>query len=281
MKRKEGVGWFFLGIASVSFLLGSHFCVAVVAQEAEDDLIPQSLKLSGEEPEIVDELVIPIPLEVFSSLNELGVQNWGSQVKNREFRLNTNRSRSALLFGIVISKGFIAVQAKDKEAVKEIGRDVLKLSQALGVASSVAGHANSVIAGAANGEWKDVRLELDRTRQTVLDRMRALRDDELASLVSLGGWLGGTDVLASILEENYSKEGSDLLNQPGLIHQLRKHFEALPASAKKGSFFLKVDDTLANLEKLMATNAEGIISVKSVSEIKLATSELVNAIYES
>lgn len=281
MKRKKGVGWVLLWLVSVSFLLSSQYSSVLFGQNTEDDLVPQALKLSDEEHEIVDELVIPIPLEVFSSLNELGVQNWGSQVKSREFRLNTNRSRSALLFGIVISKGFIAVQAKDKEAVKEIGRDVLKLSQALGVASSVAGHANSVISGAANGEWKDVRLELDRTRQTVLDRMRALRDDELASLVSLGGWLGGTDVLASILEENYSKEGSDLLNQPGLIHQLRKHFEVLPASAKKGSFFLKVDDTLANLEKLMATNEEGIISVKSVSEIKLATRELVNAIYES
>jgi len=280
MKQRKGICRGFGWIVSMGVLLAGTFPAALFAQDEKDDLVPQSLKLSDDEPELVDELVVPIPLEVFSSLSELGVQNWGSQIKIREFRLNTNRSRSALIFGIVISKGFIAVQAKDKEAVKQIGRDVLKLSQALGVAPSVAGHANSVISGAGNGNWKDVRLELDKTRQTVLDRMRSLRDDELASLVSLGGWLGGTDVLASILEENYSKEGSDLLNQPGLIHQLRAHFEDLPAMAKKGSFFLKVDDTLANLEKLMATNEEGIISVKNVSEIKLATRELVDAIYE-
>lgn len=280
MKRKRTVSWCFLWMMSVIFLLTSHCLHRVSAQEAKDDLVPQSLKLSDDNPEIVDELVIPIPLEVFSSLSELGVQNWGSQINDREFRLNANRSRSALLFGVVISKGFIAVQAKDKEAVKKIGRDVLKLSKALGVAASVSGHANAVITGAGKGNWKQVRLELDKTRQTVLDRMRSLRDDELASLVSLGGWLGGTDVLASILEENYSKEGSDLLNQPGLIHQLRMHFETLPSSAKKGSFFLRVDETLANLEKLMATNEDGVISIKNVSEIKLSTRELVDAIYE-
>ena len=276
MKQRKAFGWCFV----CSVLAGFLSVGPVGAQDKEDDPVPQALKLSEEEPEIVDELVIPIPLEVFASLDQLGVRNWDSQVNDREFRLNANRSRSALLFGIVISKGFIAVQAKDKESVKKIGRDVLALSKALSVSSAVAGHANAVITGAGNGHWKDVRIELDRTRQTVLDQMRLLRDDELASLVSLGGWLGGTNVLASILEENYSKEGSDLLNQPGLIHQLRAHFEELPAMAKKGSFFLKVDETLANLEKLMATNDKGIISIKNVTKIKLATRELVDAIYE-
>jgi len=278
MKRKSERGIHLLRMLAVGMLF-TQVESGLQAQDS-DEAVPRALKLSGEDPALVDDLVIPIPLEIFSSLRELGVQNWVSQIKDREFKLNPNRSRSALLFGIVISKGFIAVQAQDREAVKKIGRDVLKLAQTLGVASPVEGHANSVINGAGKGDWREVRLELDRTRQTVLDQMRSMRDPELASLVSLGGWLGGTDVLASILKKNYSKEGSDLLNQPGLIHQLRGHFEALPPDSKKGSFFLKLEDALADLEKLMATNEDGIISVKNVNEIKRVTGDLLDAIYE-
>ncbi len=72
------------------------------------------------------------------------------------------------------------------------------------------------------------RKELDRTRQTVLNKMAELRDHELVGLVSLGGWLGGTQALASVLKQNYSVEGSDLLNQPELVKQLKDDFNTLP-----------------------------------------------------
>ena len=59
------------------------------------------------------------------------------------------------------------------------------------------------------------------------DKMKELRDDELVDLVSLGGWLGGTEALASVLKENYTTEGSDLLNQIDLVKQLNSDFNSL------------------------------------------------------
>ncbi|MEX2581302.1 MAG: hypothetical protein WD342_19755 [Verrucomicrobiales bacterium] len=242
---------------------------------------PATIDLSDPDLVFVDESIIPIPLEIFASLDKLGAQDWGQQLESREIRLDTNRSRTAMLFGLVVSEGFIAVQAKDKEAVRGIGRDVLKLAGSLGVPGSVEVHANSIVTSAGRGDWPTVRQELDRTRQTVLDKMKELRDDELVDLVSLGGWLGGTEALASALKSNYSEEGSDLLNQPELVKQLKKAFNELPRRSKRGKVFVQVSKTLDHLESLMRTDDTGAISQGNVIEISLATSNLVNSIYES
>lgn len=242
---------------------------------------PGKIDLSDPNMVFVDESVIPIPLEIFASLDKLGQQDWGQEIASRPIELDANRSRTAMLFGLVVSEGFIAVQAKDKEAVKTSGREVLRLAGSLGVAASVEGHANAIIDAAGRSDWNTVRMELDRTRQTVLDQMKELRDEELVDLVSLGGWLGGTEALAAVLKRNYSVEGSDLLNQLDLVKQLKKDFNGLPQRSKRGKLFSQVSQTLEHLESLMQSDSSGAISEGKVIEISLATSNLVNAIYES
>ncbi len=242
---------------------------------------PDRINLSDPNLVIVDDSVIPIPLEIFASLDKLGAQNWSAQVEKRDIVLDTNRSRTAMLFGLIVSDGFIAVQAKDKEGVKRMGREVLRLASVLGVASSVEEHANSIITHAGHGDWAVVRKELDRTRQTVINQMKELRDEELVDLVSLGGWLGGTEALAAVLKENYTSEGSDLLNQIDLVKQLKSDFNSLPKRARRGKLFSQVEQTLSHLESLMISDASGAISEGKVIEISLSTKNLVNAIYES
>lgn len=247
-----------------------------IAQDA-----PSKIDLNDPSLTFVDDSVIPIPLEIFASLDKLGQQDWGQEIASRPIQLDANRSRTAMLFGLVVSEGFIAVQAKDKEAVKATGREVLRLASSLGVADSVEEHANAIVVSAGKGDWNTTRRELDRTRQTVLDKMKELRDEELVDLVSLGGWLGGTEALAGVLKKNYSAEGSDLLNQIDLVKQLKKDFNSLPRRSKRGKLFSQVSQTLDHLESLMQSDASGAISEGKVIEISLATSNLVDAIYES
>ncbi|NNE92348.1 MAG: hypothetical protein HKN23_11930 [Verrucomicrobiales bacterium] len=235
----------------------------------------------GAIPEASDEdVVIPIPQEIFNSLDKLGVQNWKQQVHQPEYKLNPNRSRTALIFGLQISEGFILIQAKDKDGVTQIGRDVIKLAGALGVEAAVDQHAFAIIEGAGKEDWASVRQELDKTRKTVIDTMRELRDDSLADLVTVGGWLGGTRALSAALKENYSKEGSDLLNQPHLLSEVRKRYKRVPETDKRGKFFNELSQTLKSLDPLMRVNNEGLIAEDAVGEINQLTHGLSDAIYE-
>jgi len=84
----------------------------------------------------VENVVVPLPNEIFGALNKLGSVNWREFVRTEKTSNFTERPRIALLLGTVIADGFIAVQAEDAPAVKEIGQRVLNLSKGIGVGNS-------------------------------------------------------------------------------------------------------------------------------------------------
>jgi hypothetical protein len=85
----------------------------------------------------VEDVVVPLPNEVFAALNKLGGVNWKEYVRDNKGSNFTERPRIALLLGTVIADGFIAVQAEDAPAVKDIGQRVLNLAKGIGVGNSI------------------------------------------------------------------------------------------------------------------------------------------------
>src|SRR5258708_37821505 len=96
----------------------------------------------------VDDVVVPLPNEIFGALNKLGGVNWKEHVRSDKGPNFTERPRIALLLGTVIADGFIAVQAEDAPTVKEIGQRVLELAKGIGVGNSITPHANAIIEAA-------------------------------------------------------------------------------------------------------------------------------------
>src|SRR5690242_7029211 len=77
----------------------------------------------------VEDVVVPLPNEIFGALNKLGSVNWRAHVRSDKGPNFTERPRIALLLGTVIADGFIAVQAEDAETVKDIGQRVMALAK--------------------------------------------------------------------------------------------------------------------------------------------------------
>src|SRR5690349_10790727 len=61
----------------------------------------------------IDEVMVPLPNEIFSALGKLDSVNWKEFVRTNKGTNFTERPRIALLLGTVIADGFIAVQAED------------------------------------------------------------------------------------------------------------------------------------------------------------------------
>jgi phosphoglycolate phosphatase-like HAD superfamily hydrolase len=176
----------------------------------------------------VEDVVVPLPNEVFGALNKLGGVNWREYVRNDKGANFTERPRIALLLGAVIADGFVAVQAEDAPTVKDIGQRVLTLSRMIGVGSSITAHAKAITDAADKRNWASVRQELDKTQNSVQAAMNELHDEKLSQLVSLGGWLRGTEVLTAVVTKKYSEEGSELLHQPDLLNYFETRLQAMP-----------------------------------------------------
>jgi hypothetical protein len=176
----------------------------------------------------VEDVVVPLPNEVFGALNKLGSINWKEYVRTNKGSNFTERPRIALLLGTVIADGFIAVQAEDAPAVRDIGQRVQALARGIGVERSITPHAKAITEAADKRNWEGVRQELDRTQNSVQQAMNEVHDEKLSQLVSLGGWLRGTEVLTAVVTKRYSQEGSELLHQPDLLNYFETRLQAMP-----------------------------------------------------
>jgi hypothetical protein len=221
----------------------------------------------------VEDVVVPLPNEVFGALNKLGPVNWREYVRSDKGSNFTERPRIALLLGTVIADGFIAVQAEDAPTVKEIGQRVLALAKGIGVGNSITPHAKAIIEAADRRKWDGVRQELDRTQNSVQSAMNEVHDEKLSQLVSLGGWLRGTEVLTSAVAKRYSVEGAELLHQPDLLVFFQTKLQAMPEHDMP-----LIRDIQAALVQVRPLIEAGKISPDSVKRINEITTRLDAAI---
>ena len=237
---------------------------------------PQKIDISSVPATVVDNVIVPVPSEVFGVLEKLGSPNWHDVLRSAQTDAPGDRAQTALLLGTVIAEGFVAVEAQESEEVKQIGRAVLKLSAAIGVQKSVIGRSNAIIEAASDRDWQKVRGELDGALREVKESMIELHDEQLAQLVSLGGWLRGTEALTAVVKKNYTKDGAELLHQPSLLEYFTRCLDSMAPKFANSPAFEKVKGRLPEIGPLI--NAQGEISPKAVEQIHSITEDLVKSV---
>jgi len=128
-----------------------------------------------------------------------------------------DRARLALSTGAVIADGFLAVASEKQSRIEPVGRSLLRLAKGLGVSDRVTKHSRSIIEKAARSQWSDVKQELVRTQAEVESAMMGLKDEEIAHLVALGGWLRALEITSTVAVDDYSPERARRLIQPELL----------------------------------------------------------------
>ncbi len=226
---------------------------------------------------LVEDVIVPVPSEVFGVLDKLGTPNWHDVLRTEKPAVPGTRAETALLLGDVIAEGFVAVEAQDSEQVKKIGRTVLDLSAAMGVRKAVVARSSAIIEFADKKDWQKVREELDGALTDVKQAMEELHDDELAQLVSLGGWLRGTEALSQLVKRNYTKDSAGLLHQPALLDYFDQRLAHMSPRLRSDDVVAKIQKRLPEIRPLIG-EADSDISEQSVDQIHDIVHDLVMAI---
>lgn len=261
----------------VTTVLATTAMVFPVAAQNETDA-PDRIDLSSFPGQIVKQVVIPVPAEVFAVLDKVGEPDWREGIVHVE-ELTRTRDRGflALSFGSLVAEGFIAVQAESPDDIQKIGRRSLDLAEALGLELAVKPHSLSIVEFAEKGKWDEVRSELDSTQQTVRDTMNRQRDQELSELVSLGGWLRGTHVLTGMILASYTRDKAELLNQPGLVRHFIEMTEGIRGSIGDTDEMAEIRKGLALIERLIEENQ--LLSEAQIRELHETTRRMLDQFY--
>ena len=197
---------------------------------------------------VVDNVVVPLPSEIFQVLDKLGNKpSWADVLRPVKARPTGDKEQTALLLGTVIAEGFVAVEAENAAEVKNIGNTVRNLAKAMGVEKAVIKRANAIIETADKKEWMQVRKELDGALFDVKTAMIELNSEPLSQLVSLGGWLRGTEALTTVVQRTYTKDGAGLLHQPVLVDHFDRRIEAMEGRMKNQPLVARVRKGLVEI----------------------------------
>jgi hypothetical protein len=189
-----------------------------------------------------------------------------------------NRAQIALNLGGLIADGFIAVEAKDGQQVKNIGSDIIKLAKALGVSEKLLGRGNSINDFAENSEWDTLQEELEATQNEVKSSMQSHADQDLVILVTLGGWIRGTQVVTSAIVQNYDERSAKVLRQPALVHFMQSKINEISPELRNEPLVKDVSNELGKIEKLVSFPPSKTPDIEEVRKINEAVGKMMGEI---
>ncbi len=180
-----------------------------------------------------------------------------------------DRARLALTTGGIIADGFLAVVAEKQSRIEPIARALLRQAKGLGVGEHVTRHSRSVLEKALMRDWSGIHAELIGTQRDVEGGMMALRDEEIAHLVALGGWWRGLEISSGILSSHYTQQGATLMVQPAVIDYFADRISTMHPSFKRTKLWAALNGNLAEVRKLAVREDKAPPTLEDVRAIRV------------
>lgn len=248
--------------------------VAVAGAAEKEHLSADQMAKAGRS----DLITVPTPGELFAALGKSAKINWSGQYRGPIPVTYSNRAQIALNLGGLIADGFIAVQAKDGQQVKNIGSDIIKLAKALGVSEKLLSRGKTINEFADNNEWDTLHEELEATENEVKSAMQSHADQDLVILVTLGGWIRGTQVVTAAIAQNYDDRGASVLRQPALVHFMQSKANEISPELRGEPLVKDVSAQLGEIEKLVTFPPDKVPTVEDVKKINETVGKLMTEI---
>lgn len=216
------------------------------------------LALAAEEPREhereelgVNPYTAPAVAEIFQQLDDLRPLPFEELKRDFPQATHASREQMGMVFGGLVADGFLIVESKRQNLVEDLGRILLRQARSLGVGDRVMRHSASLTDLGKQGNWAAVRSELLATQEDVEQAMTELRDQKMAHLISLGGWLRGLEICAGAVEGNYTTDRAAVLWQRDLINYFAEELTTLPPAVAHKPLFEKVRSGVNGIRDLL------------------------------
>ena len=195
---------------------------------------------------------------------------------NREATFN-NRLQTAMHFGSLVADGFLLTIAERPQDIQSVGKALIRQSRALGVGERLTKRSKSLLECSDKGDWAGMRQELVRTQKDVETSMLELRDEEMAHMISLGGWLRGFQLGAASTADAYGPAKAKVLGNTEIMDYFLDRLDTLHPRLKKTEMVATLTARLKEIRSLAAEASGRSLTPEQVSKIR----DLANAAEEA
>jgi len=261
------------GPSLIIYAAGLFFALATVRGQ-----VPVENPAEHEREELgVNPYTAPSVADIFQQLDDLKPLPFDQLKRDLPQATHAGREQMGMVFGGLVADGFLVVEAKRQNLVEDLGKVLLRQARSLGVGDRVMRHSASLSELGKKGDWPAVRRELISTQQDVEEAMTAMRDQKMAHLISLGGWLRGLEICAGAVESNYTTDRAAVLWQRDLINYFAEELKTLPPAVAHKPLFEKIRAGVEAIRVLLDRAPEKM-SLEDVKSLHAQAKELNLAI---
>ncbi len=205
----------------------------------------------------------PLPMEIV-------------EANNRDASFS-NRFQTALHFGSLVADGFVIVIAEQQQDIQDIGRALIRQSRSLGVGDSLLNRSKSLIELGDKGDWMKLREELVQTQVEIENAMMQLRDEEMAHMISFGGWLRGFQLAVNSTAANYTPVRAEALTRIDVMDYFIDRLETLNPRLKRTELVTQLLAQMKTVRAIVAQRGGSAPTSSEVEELRKLANEMVAA----
>ena len=189
-------------------------------------------------------------------------------------RMSQDRADLAVELGFLIADGFLMVQAEQLGNVENMAKDLTRYGKALGAGDRVNRHAAGLLESAKKGDGDQLKIELAATQRDVEDELVALKDADLAHLISLGGWIRALEVSSVAVDKQFSPERARKVMRKDIAEYYAECITGLEPKISARPNYQGIRNLLQDLAKKMDLKGGREPSPESMKEIRGISTQL-------
>lgn len=186
------------------------------------------------------------------------------------------RAKIALRSGRIIADGLLAIIAEKPSRVEAPARALLRYAKALGIGDHVTSRSKSLMQQVANQNWLGLRQNLVKSQADIESGMMALKDEEIAHMVSLGGWFRGLEAVSFLVDGDYTPEHAKILVQPEAIEYFLDRLSTLDPMLREDAVFQAIEKNLKAIQAIVAKEGDAPPTADEVKDIRKRAAEVVD-----
>jgi len=223
----------------------------------------------------VNDFTAPSIAKVFTSLQNLSPLPMTDVERKFTERMPLDRADLAIEIGFLIADGFLVVESGDMAKVEPLAKELSRYGKALGAGDRVSRHVASLLESAKNNKPDQLKKELSATQKDVEKELVALRDTDLAHLISLGGWLRALNVAATAVNKQFSPERGKELMREDIADYYTETLGTLHPRISERPNFVEMREILSGLRNDMLVDEKNPVTAEKVAQILAKSKELV------
>ena len=248
------------------------------AQEIPDELLEDE---HFREEMGVNMFTTPSIRKIFEDLHKLRPLPYEELKRPVPERPPKSRTKLALVVGVLLADGFLAVEAEQFLELEPVGRSLLAHAKGLGSGKRISSHMKSMLEKGALSDWDDLKEELARTQADVEKEMVLLRDVDTANLISLAGWLRAVEIASASALNPYDPEKASVLSRPEIVSYFLGELETMSPSVTEDKTVATIKERLGSVQELVNIPEQEIMSEEEVQELRTTVEKLIDRIVGS